>query len=535
MAGYTSYGAGVHFPQEFAMSTESLLLVNPLREGLRLQRIPEPCTMVIFGATGDLTHRKLVPALFNLARNGLLSPQFSVVGYARSEETTESFREGLRTSLGDSLSLGSTENEVWESFARGISYQRGSYDDPNDFRRLADDLDRIDEERGCCGNRVFYLATPPSSFEKIIENIGRVGLNQPSRLHPGWVRLIIEKPFGRDLASARALNRQLLSVFDEEQVYRIDHYLGKETVQNILVMRFANGIFEPIWNRQFVDHVQITVSEEIGVEGRGRYYEESGALRDMVQNHLLQLMTLVAMEPPNTFDATAVRNEKVKVLNAVGPIPPDDIGLFTVRGQYGPGSVLGEPVPGYREEPGTDPDSPTETYVALKLDIDNWRWAGVPFYLRTGKRLPKRLSEVAIQFKRPPHLLFSRSTIDGLEPNTLVLNIQPDEGISLKIGSKVPGPTIDIRSVDMEFLYGTTFGVSSPDAYERLLLDCMLGDSTLFTRRDEVEAAWTIVTSILDGWKVEPLPQMPNYAAGTWGPADANTMLARDGRRWRRL
>lgn len=488
--------------------------------------------MVIFGATGDLTSRKLVPALYNLARERRLPGGFSVVGFARREWDDAHFRQVLLEGVNDNSRSGEAEPALWDSFAEGITYHRGSFDDPAAYASLADELVRIDAERGTGGNRVFYLATPPESYPDIIANLGAAGLGRSP--NGGWTRIIIEKPFGRDLESARALNRQVLSVFDESQIYRIDHYLGKETVQNLLVFRFANGIFEPIWNRRHVDHVQITVAESIGVEDRGGYYDHSGALRDMIQNHLTQLLTLTAMEPPVAYDADAVRDEKVKVLRAIQPIAPADVERFAARGQYGAGSVSGKPVDGYRRERGVAPDSQTETFVALKLFVDNWRWAGVPFYLRSGKAMPRRVSEIAVQFKTVPTMLFSDSPTNDIEPNVLAIKIQPDEGITLKFGSKVPGQS-QIRPVTMDFRYGTSFGVASPEAYERLLLDCMLGDSTLFTRRDEVEASWALITPVHQGWAAAPPVSFPNYEAGTWGPADADELLARDGRAWRRL
>jgi glucose-6-phosphate 1-dehydrogenase len=514
------------------MDTETLR-ANPLREGLRLERTPEPCAMVIFGASGDLTKRKLLPALYNLSRERLIPAGFSVVGFARHPLGDASFRQTVLEGINHFSRSRPVQPAVWDSFAQGISYLQSDYDNPDGYRELAALLARLDEERGTGGNRVFYLATPPGAYSAIIRHLGESGLAQPT--HPNaWARIIVEKPFGTDLPSAVALNRELAQYFREDQIYRIDHYLGKETVQNILVFRFANGIFEPIWNRRYVDHVQITVSESIGLEGRGHYYDESGALRDMVQNHLLQLLSLVAMEPPVTFDADAVRGEKVKVLHAVRPLHPADVPRVTVRGQYGPGTVGAEDVPGYREEPGVAPDSNTPTYVAWKLFLDNWRWADTPFYLRTGKRLPRRVSEIAIQFKRAPHLLF-RQSAEGLEPNVLVLRIQPNEGIALRAGAKVPGPTIQIRAINLDFLYGQSFGVEQPEAYERLLLDCMLGDSTLFTRSDEVEAAWRLLTPILDHWAAILPTDFPNYAAGTWGPEAADALIEEDGRRWRRL
>ena len=509
------------------------LLTNPLREGLRLRRTPEPCVVVIFGATGDLTRRKLVPALYDLARDQLLPGGFSVVGFARTDLGTDGFDSRLQDSVAKYARTGPVDGRLWSSFGEGISYFQGEYDDVESFRKLAGRLDEIDSQRGTSGNRLFYLATPPSSYEPIIHNLGESGLARETP-STGWRRIIVEKPFGHDLRSAQDLNSRLAEVFEERQVYRIDHYLGKETVQNILVFRFSNGIFEPIWNRRYVDNVQITVAESIGVEGRGGYYEEAGALRDMVQNHMLQLVSLVAMEPPIAFEADAVRDEKLKVLRAIRPFEANEIAEETVRGQYARGWIDGQPEPGYREEPGVSPDSRTETYVAMRLFIDNWRWADVPFYFRVGKRLPKRTTEVAVQFHRAPHLLFSKTSAERPEPSVLILRIQPDEGIALQFGAKLPGPTIRVRSVAMDFRYGTTFGVTPPDAYERLLLDCMLGDSTLFTRRDEVEAAWSFVTRILEGWSAldEPLAQ---YEAGIWGPTEADRLIQRDGRSWRRL
>lgn len=507
-------------------------LENPLRAGLRLWRTPEPCIMVIFGASGDLTSRKLVPALYNLARERRLPGGFSVVGFARRDWDDAAFRQTLREAVNANSRAGPVEEALWASFAEGIFYHRASFDDPSGYARLAERLAAIDAARDTGGNRVFYLATPPEAYPEIIARLGDHGLNRSPG--DGWTRIIIEKPFGRDLESARDLNRRVLAVFDERQVYRIDHYLGKETVQNLLVFRFANGIFEPIWNRRYVDHVQITVAESLGVEDRGGYYDRAGALRDMIQNHLTQLLTLTAMEPPVAYDADAVRDEKVKVLRAIRPIAPAEAEKFTVRGQYGPGSVSGRPVRGYRNERGVAPDSQTETYVALKLFVENWRWAGVPFYLRSGKALPRRVSEIAIQFRSVPTLLFADTPVNEIEPNVLAIRIQPDEGITLKFSSKVPGQA-QIRPVTMDFRYGTSFGVASPEAYERLLLDCMLGDSTLFTRRDEVEASWALLTPILEGWAAGPPQDFPNYEAGAWGPAAADAFIARDGRAWRRL
>jgi glucose-6-phosphate 1-dehydrogenase len=508
-------------------------LDNPLRTGLRMARTPEPCTMVIFGASGDLTSRKLVPALYNLARERRLAAGFSVLGFARRDWSDAFFREEMLNGVNANSRSGVAEPALWESFASGIHYHQASFDDPSGYVSLRERIEELDRERGTAGNRVFYLATPPESYAEIIRQLGAVGLNRSPE--GGWTRIIIEKPFGRDLASAQALNQEVLAVFDEDQVYRIDHYLGKETVQNLLVFRFANGIFEPLWSRRYVDHVQITVSETVGAEERGGYYDKSGAMRDMIQNHLMQLLCLVAMEPPVHYDANAVRDEKVKVLRAIRPIAPEAVAQYTARGQYSPGSVGGSPARGYREGKGIDPASQTETYVALKLEVENWRWAGVPFYLRTGKRLPKRMSEIAIQFKAAPLMLFRDELSSAVEANILAIKIQPDEGITLKFNSKVPGQVNQIRPVTMDFRYGSAFGVSSPEAYERLLLDCMLGDGTLFTRRDEVEASWSLITPIHQGWEAGPPQPFPNYEAGSWGPKEADELLARDGREWRRL
>ncbi len=504
---------------------------NPLREGLRIKHSPEPCVMVIFGATGDLTHRKLLPALYNLALEHPLPPGFSVIGFARRPYTDESFRKQALDSINQFSRQKPVNPQVWESFEAGIHYLQSSFGDPKGYAKLAEKLNELDRVRGTSGNRIFYLSTPPSQYPEIIQQLGAAGLN---RNRKGWTRIIIEKPFGHDLTSARELNRQVAKVFREEQVYRIDHYLGKETVQNILVFRFANGIFEPIWDRRYVDHVQITVAENIGLEGRGAYYEESGAIRDMVQNHVLQLLTLVAMEPPVAFDGNAVRDEKVKVLHALQPLTGAEALTNSIRAQYGAGWSSGQSVKSYHEEPGVSPNSLTETYIAMKVSIDSWRWAGVPFYLRTGKHLPKRVTEIAIQFKQPPLMLFKKSDVEGqVEPNILTLRIQPDEGISLKFGAKVPGTEMQIRSVNMDFFYGSSFVREQPEAYERLLLDCMLGDSTLFTRHDEVEAAWTFVQGILDVWRTTPTGIL-TYEPGTWGPQGADEFIWQSGRRWRR-
>jgi len=507
-------------------------LDNPLREGLRLERVPDPACLVLFGATGDLAHRKVIPALYQLWRTNLLPHEFMLVAVGRRPYDDETFRADIATSLGR-YSRVPVEKAHEKEFLARIVYHEGDFADPDAFDRLAKRLDTMDREHGTRGNRLYYLATQPSAFPEVIGQLGRVGLDH--EVHgAGWRRIIIEKPFGRDLDSAIRLNREVLKVFREKQVYRIDHYLGKETVRNLLVFRFGNGIFEPLWNRRYVDHVQITVAESLGVETRGAFYEETGASRDVIQNHLMQLLALVAMEPPATFEADALRDEKVKVLRAIAPLTPDEVAADVVRGQYGPGWVAAQPVAGYRSEAEVNPESETETFVAARLEIDDWRWAGVPFYVRTGKRLPKRSSEIAIQFRPVPHRLFKDSSVDP-EPNLLALRIQPDEGILLRFGAKVPGLGLDVRAVNMDFTYGSAFNVDSPDAYETLILDALLGDASLFTRADEVEEAWSIVTPIIDAWIDMPAPHFPNYEAGSWGPEAADELMAREGRRWRRI
>jgi len=501
--------------------------------------VPDACTVVIFGASGDLTARKLIPALYALGTQGLLPRNFSIVGVARRDLGQDGFRREMRKAVEQFSRLGPIRSEVWDPLAEAIHYLAASFDDPEGYVKLRDLLARIDQTVGTSGDRLFYLATPPTAYAGIARLLGEAGLASPGG--KGWTRIIIEKPFGRDLESARGLNRQVLEVFREDQVYRIDHYLGKETVQNILAFRFGNSIFEPLWDRRYVDHVQITVAEDLGVAGRGGYYDSSGALRDMVQNHLLQLLSLLAMEPPASFQAEAIRDEKVKLLHALRPTPRETVAERTFRGQYTKGIVGERTVVGYREEAGVRPESTTETYVALKLTIENWRWAGVPFYLRTGKALPKRITEVTIQFREPPLLLFEHGAHaghqgpDDLEPNRLSLRIQPDEGIALRIGLKPPGERISLVPVLMDFSYREGFGGESPEAYERLLLDCMRGDSTLFIRGDEVEAAWVPVTSILDGWQGLDVKALESYPAGTWGPQSAEDFIRRDGRQWARF
>ena len=505
---------------------------NPLRHGLRLERLPDPAIFVLFGATGDLAHRKVVPALYQLWRTNLLPPEFVLVGAGRRPLEDAAFRAAMRRSVADHSRTPLTE-AAWSSFEQRIHYQRTDLADPAGYEALAGALDELDRTQGTAANRLFYLATPPSAFAAIIAGLGGAGLDH--EIHGGgWRRIVIEKPFGRDTMSAIRLNREVGKVFRESQVYRIDHYLGKETVRNLLVFRFGNGIFEPIWDRRYVDHVQITVAESIGLEGRGAFYEETGAVRDILQNHLMQLLALVAMEPPATWAADALRDEKVKVLRAIEPMGRPEVAARVVRGQYGPGWLAGAPVPGYRQEPEVHPESETETYVAAHFEIDDWRWTGVPFYLRAGKRLPRRATEIAVRFRSVPHALFKNAEIDP-EPNMLALRIQPDEGILLRFAAKVPGLGLDVRPVNMDFTYGSSFSVDSPDAYETLILDALLGDASLFTRADEAERAWELVTPILEAWAESPPPGFPNYEAGSWGPAEADALLEREGNRWRRI
>ena len=496
------------------------------------ERIPDPCVLVIFGASGDLTKRKLLPALFHLFQANLLPRQFAIVGVARrplGDEFAADMRQGI-------VQFGGAEatDPRLDEFAKHIGYCALNFDDPASYAGLKAKLERIDAQQGANGNRLFYLATAPEFFAGIVENLGAQEMARMTPHGKNHVGVVIEKPFGHDLSSARELNRQVNSVFDERQVFRIDHYLGKETVQNLLVFRFANGIFEPIWKRNYIDHVQITVAETLGVEGRGPFYEKAGALRDVVQNHMMELLAMIALEPPSSFGAESVRREKLKVWQAIPPIPI----LNAVRGQYGPGIVAGQHVIGYRDEDRVNPESGTETYAALRLEIENWRWAGVPFYLRAGKRMKKRATEIGIQFKQPPLLIFNRMGSSGpcseIQPNLLTIRIQPDEGIALRFGAKVPtSPEMAVCPVNMDFDYEAAFGKSTANGYERLLLDALFGDQTLFSHRDGVETNWALYTPILDAWKSKTPEVFPNYFAGSWGPECADHLLEKDGHAWR--
>jgi glucose-6-phosphate 1-dehydrogenase len=507
---------------------------NPLRDGLPRTRVPDPCAVVLFGATGDLTHRKLVPALYHLAEGGNLPAEYAVVGFARRDWTDGQLRDELAKSLKGEA--GPEFDHLWPGFAEHIVFSPGTFDDPAAYATLKGRLEALDRSHGTRGNRLFYLAVAPEFFATIVEQLGRAGLIYPAHQDSPWSRVVIEKPFGHDLASARALNVEVSKVLAESQTYRIDHYLGKETVQNILALRFGNSIFEPLWNRRHVGSVQITVAEEVGMAGgRGAYYDTAGAIRDMVQNHMMQLLCLVAMEPPVSLAADAVRNEKVKVLQALPEWSETDVAGNVVRAQYTAGSIEGKEVPGYREEKDVAPGSTTEPFVAMRLTLNTWRWAGVPFYLRTGKRLPKRATEIAVQFRRPPTELFEPEPDGNGGANMLVLRIQPNEGASLAFEAKIPGSRRRLQEVRMDFRYGTSFASPPPEAYERLLLDVMLGDPTLFTRTDEVDSAWRFITAVLDAWHRPGAAPPAAYPAGTWGPPEADALIARDGLRWRRL
>src|SRR2546425_3317050 len=491
--------------------------------------VAEPCTVVLFGASGDLAKRKVIPAMYDLAIHNGLGPRYAIVGFARTPMSEESFRTTLGDAAKSISEVGPIDPKQWDDFASNLYYGPGDYANPDAYAQLAKRLTELESAKNIGGNRLFYLSTPPGVYPDIVEQLGRAGLARPSSPN-SWVRIIIEKPFGRDLASAKALNQIVLNVFDEKQVYRIDHYLGKDTVQNLLVLRFGNGIFEPLWNRNYVVHVQITAAESLGVERRATFYEPTGALRDMIQSHVLQITSLVALEPPATFDATAVRNEKIKVLRSIRPFTEESVRRDVVRAQYAAGEIGGKPEAAYREEPGVSPVSQTETFVAAKLDIDNWRWAGVPFYLRTRKHLARRVTEVVIQFRSAPHVVFRGKEV---EANRLILNIQPDEGISISFGAKLPGTEMNIRTVTMDFCYRTAFGEGSRSAYATLLSDCLRGDATLFDRADSVEAAWSLVDPILEAWAAgNRAAAIPTYPAGSWGPRESDALLETDGRRW---
>jgi glucose-6-phosphate 1-dehydrogenase len=494
-----------------------------------LSRAAGPCAMVLFGAAGDLTKRKLVPALFNLAKAKLLPEDFAAIGVSVDDLNPQQFRNQVTAFL-PSQDHGS---ETLQWFTERLYYERGDFEDPNTYSRLINRLAIVDQERHTQGNYLFYLATAPKFFAPVVEQLGRAALPNEEKGH--WRRVVIEKPFGHDLQSAKTLNHQIKDVLNEKQIYRIDHYLGKETVQNVMVFRFDNAIFEPLWNRRYIDHVQITNAETVGVEQRGGYFDTAGTLRDMVPNHIMQLLSLTAMEPPASFQADAVRHEQAKVLHSIQPFDSEEVLHRSVRGQYGEGNLGTERVPGYRAEPGVSPGSRTETFVALKINIDNWRWAGVPFYLRTGKRLAKRHTEITVQFKRTPFELFRNAPFHRLHRNTLVMQVQPAEGIFLSFGAKIPGPILRVGSVDMSFEYSKYFGTAAYTGYEVLLYDCMIGDQTLFQRADMVEAGWGVVDPVLDVWKALPPRKFPNYRAGTWGPKEADELLEHDEREWRKI
>jgi glucose-6-phosphate 1-dehydrogenase len=506
--------------------------MNPLEEPGRLSRLTDPCILVIFGATGDLTGRRLLPAIYQLGKEGLLPSHFACVGFARRPKSHEEFRKEMKEDVSVHGRTKPIDEAFWTYFQEQIFYHRAEFDSDEGYRTLARFLAQIDSQHQTKGNRIFYLSVPPKYFSVIIEKLHQFHLiYEPRDNLNRWSRIIVEKPFGRDLTTSAQLQSSIQKHLDESQIYRIDHYLGKETVQNLLAFRFANSIFESIWNCKQIDHVQITVAEEIGIGSRGAFFEEEGIVRDVIQNHMMQLLSLVAMEPPTNLSASAVRDEKVKVLQSIRPWTQEELSTCAVRGQYGKGYIHGEPVCGYREEANVNLQSMTETYAAIRLFIDNWRWASVPFYLRSGKRLPKRATEIAVRFKDVPGFLFQDQKID---PNVLTIRIQPNEGIALKINCKVPGPSTLIQPVKMDFRYGSYFGQPPPEAYERLILDCITGDNTLFARSDEVAASWKILTPLLNHW-AEEKPSFPDYSSGTWGPVQADEMLARDHRTWRIL
>lgn len=510
---------------------ESMADANLFQDPLRFERRVPPCTIVIFGANGDLTKRKLLPALYRLAYERRIPPTFAVLGNSRTKLSDDEFRAEMKDSVKKFLEDSPFDEELWQTFAKSLFYEPGDINDPEMYRRIADRLGQIDGSCQTAGNVLFYLSTQPSFYAHVVESLGAVGLQHGK----GWRRVVIEKPFGHDLESARELNRHIHSVLDESSIYRIDHYLGKETVQNILAFRFGNGIFEPVWNRRYINNVQITAAESIGVEGRGGYYQEAGALRDMIQNHLLQVMATIAMEPPAVFESETVRDERAKLLRSIHIMKPEEVDQNAVAGQYGPARIGGVDVPGFRQEPGVNPQSTTDTYAAVTVRVENWRWAGVPFYIRTGKRLPKRVTDIAIRFNPAPLALFpteGEDTSPASRPNLLIVRIQPEEGISLRFLSKYPGRGMRLRPVSMDFNYGTSFGARSPTAYETLLVDAMSGDATLYSRQDMVEASWQVVQPIINVWNHREF-DFPNYASGTWGPKESDEMLARNGHAWR--
>jgi len=504
------------------------MAAESVRSGVSYGGATDPCAVILFGASGDLAKRKVIPAMYDLAVHNSLGERYAIIGFARTPMNDDAFRATVGEAAKGISEVGPIDPAKWDAFASNLHYNAGDYSDPQAYVALAKRLTELEAEKNLGGNRLFYLSTPPEVYPDIIEQLGKAGLSKPANEN-SWVRIIVEKPFGRDLASAKELNKKVQCVFEERQVYRIDHYLGKDTVQNLLVLRFGNGIFEPLWNRNYVDHVQITASETLGVERRGGFYETAGALRDMIQSHVLQLTSLCSVEPPASFDATAVRNEKLKVLQSIRPYDLEGVAQAVIRGQYAPGEFNGKKLPGYRQEPGVSATSRTETFVAMRVLIDNWRWAGVPFYLRTGKRLAKRTTEIMIQFKRAPHVVFRGKEV---EPNRLVLNIQPDEGISVSFGAKRPGTEMSIGNVTMNFSYREGFGEATRSAYATLVNDCVRGDATLFDRADSVEAAWSLVDPILDVWSAAKSAVVPEYTAGSWGPKESDNLLERDGRKW---
>lgn len=516
------------------VQASSELADNPLRVGLGREEAPGPCVLVIFGATGDLSHRKLFPALFDLACDGQLSAHFSIIGVGRSDQTSEEFREEMHGMMMEHSRAHPMAQRVWEDLAPKITLLGADFSQPDCYEKLKKMLEADDKAYETEGNRLFFLSIAPDMFKTVFSGLYDHGLLYREEKDRPWTRVMVEKPFGDDLVSATDLNDFISSRIEERQIFRIDHYLGKETVQNILVFRFGNGIFEPIWNRRYIDHVQITVSESLGSEGRGAYYDHAGISKDMLQNHMLQVLSLIGMEPPVSLHPDDIRDEKVKVLHAVHKLTPDEVAKSVVRGQFGAGFANGKPVPAYRDEKGVAPDSITETYVAARLHIDNWRWVGVPFYMRSGKRLPRQATEVVIQFKMPPLSLFPHLEGSDIEPNRLVIHVQPEEGIALSVSAKIPGAAIRIQPVRMDFRYGSSFGAEAPSAYERLFIDAVIGRTMLFTRRDEVEASWRVIMPILNAWKEQTPPPFPNYEAGTWGPQAAFDLIEGEGREWHR-